>query len=98
MTLPLSLKRYPNKNSWIVDSTGFQVAEVNRFAASYGNKQDERNALDIIGAVNSHAVLYTMLARLEDALRRLPELPKTISLLDMEQTRAALAQAEEGTK
>ena len=38
--------------------------------------------------------LYALLARLEDALLRLPALPDTIALLDMEQIRNALARAK----
>lgn len=38
--------------------------------------------------------LYAMLARMLDSVLRLPDRPNTISLLDLEQARAAIAKAE----
>ena len=60
----------------------------------HGGTGSDANAAYIVRACNAHEELYALAARIEDALRRLPELPPTISLLDMEQLRNAIAKAE----
>ena len=87
-------KRYDSlEDSWIGNAdTGEIVCD-----RPHVNYRDDR--LDVRWNGNAPLLaaaptLYAMASRIEDALLRLPTLPPIIGLLDMEQLRAAIAQAE----